>query len=121
MKNKFAIIALSMSLLASSAAFAEGEQKGENFAKHKAEVIADLNKEKGIIDQSITCVHSAQKRDDMEKCRNQTQTAMEKLRQEKINQRKNHLQDQIKKLDDKSQKISNKDTAKGGDSTTKAE
>jgi hypothetical protein len=124
MKNKFAIIALSMSLFASSAAFAveeKAENKGENFAKHKAEIVADLNKEKGILDQTISCVSATAGKEGVEKCREQKHAAMEKLRQEKINQQKARLQDKIKKLDEKSKNPPHKGGMKGGDSTTNAE
>ena len=53
MKNKFALIAFSISLLSTSAAIAQEEKNGENFAKHKAEIVANLNQEKGAIDGEI--------------------------------------------------------------------
>ena len=109
MKNKFAIIALLASLFAASSAMAEGEKSGEdNFAKHKAEIVANLNQEKGAIDGEIGCVNSAQKREDVEKCREQRKLAMDKLKQQRIAAQKARLQEKIKKLDEKSSQVGEK-------------
>ncbi|MES2677168.1 MAG: hypothetical protein V4612_02490 [Pseudomonadota bacterium] len=108
MKNKFAIIALSMSLFTASTAIAQEEKGEENFAKHKAEIVANLNQEKGTIDGEIACVNSSQKRADAEKCREQRRIAMDKLKQQRIASQKAHLQEKIKKLDEKSSQVGQK-------------
>jgi len=113
MKNKFApkfaVIALSMSLLASSAAFAQEEGEG-NFATHKAEIIANLNKEKAAIDSEISCISSAKQHQDAKSCREKRRAIMEQMRSERTAKQKAHLQEKLKKLDEKSSKIGQKNT-----------
>ena len=109
MKNKFTIAVVTMSLFTGYTAFSQEDLKGENFTKHKAEIIANLNQEKVIIDQEISCISSAQKREDGEKCRNQKQSSMQQSQQQRIAKRKEHLQGQLKKLDEESAKASQKD------------
>jgi hypothetical protein len=108
MKNKFAIITLTSFLFAGFAAFAQEIKEEDNFAKHKAEIIANLNQEKTINDQAVSCVNAAQKRDDLEKCRSQKMTSMEALKQKMISGRKANLQSRMDKLDKKSSDLSQK-------------
>jgi hypothetical protein len=112
MKNKFAIIALSMSLFAGSAAFAEDEQNGENFAQHKAEIVANLNKEKAAIDVEISCMNSATKKQDAQNCREKRKATMEQLHRDRIAKQKAHLQEKLKNLDEKSSQIGQKNDKK---------
>ncbi|MCE3255704.1 MAG: hypothetical protein K0R25_1198 [Rickettsiaceae bacterium] len=112
MKTKFAIIALTISVFTSSVALAEqgqsGENSGENFAKHKAEIIANLNQEKAVIDQAISCINSAQNKETAMKCHEQKRASMEQMKQQRMAKRKEHLQDQINKIDQKSNQMSAK-------------
>jgi hypothetical protein len=110
--KKFITIAIT-SLLITSAAYAqnEGEDK-KTFAEIKPEIIANLNKEKSIIDSAISCVNSAQLKEDAKKCRDQKKSAMDALKQQReaahqqrIGNRKQHLQDELKKMDEKSAKL----------------
>ncbi len=112
MKNKFALIALSISLLASSAAFAKKERDENKFTKHKAEVIANLNKERSAIDSEISCLNSATQKKEARKCRKQRRAVLDKLRQERVAKRKAHRQEKLKKLDEKSNKTKQKTNRK---------
>lgn len=105
MKNKFAIIALSFSLLTNWSAFALEDQGEDNFAKHKSEIIADLNKEKAAIDSQIACISSAKARQDAQNCREKRRAAMEQMQKDRIAKQKAHLQEKLKDLDEKSSKI----------------
>ena len=108
MKNNFAIITLFVSLFTSSAAIAKEEKNVNNFAENKAKIIANLNQEKSIVEAEISCVNSAQKREDAEKCREQRKAKMEKLKQQRLAEKKARLQDQIKKIDEESSKVGTK-------------
>lgn len=103
MNNKFAIIALLISLFGTSLAIAqeEGGEEG-NSSKHKSDIIANLNQEKALIDQEISCINSTKGKHGIEKCRNQRMAGMDKLRQQRIEKQKERLQNQLKKLDEKS-------------------
>ncbi len=112
MKNKFTIIALSISLLTSWSAFALEEGGEDNFAKHKSEMIANLNKEKAAIDSEISCISSANQSSDAKKCREKRRAAMEQLHRDRIAKQKAHLQEKLKNLDEKSSKIGQKNNDK---------
>jgi hypothetical protein len=110
MKNKLALIALSLSLLSSLPAQAQEseEGKGEKFSAHKAEIISSLNQEKSIIDAEIACITSASKRDDAKACHEAKRSSMKALRQEREaamdqrrSERKSKLEEGIKKIDDR--------------------
>ena len=111
MKNQFAIIALSLSLFAFSSAVAQEakERKGGEFASQKAQIVTNLNQEKAILDSEISCVNSAQNKEGVERCRDQKMASMDKLKQQRIAAQKEHLQNELKKLDEKSSKISNRE------------
>ncbi len=102
--KKLLAIALLTSLLVSSIAGAEEIKNKDNFAKHKAEIIIQLSQEKVAVDNAISCINSANKREDTEKCREQKKSSMDKLKQERIAGQKARLQDQIKRLDEESSK-----------------
>jgi ABC-type phosphate transport system auxiliary subunit len=113
MKNKFTAIALAISLISSSAAIAqEANKKTDNFAQRKADVVANITKEKALLDQMISCVNGAASVGDIEKCREQKQQAMQAAKQERIASKKSELQSQIQKLDEESNKIAQKTTTK---------
>ena len=91
-----------------SVAFAQEDRpdnKAENFAKHKAEIIANLNQEKGTIDAEISCINSANKREDAEACREKRKATMDKMKQDRIAKQKAHLQEKLKKLDEESSQV----------------
>lgn len=93
-----------MSLFTTSLAMAEEGKHEENIAKHKAEIIANINQHKALLDTEISCVNAAKDRGALEKCRDQKMAGMEKLRQDRIAKEKAHLQEKIKKLDEKGAK-----------------
>lgn len=123
MKNKFIVTLFSLSVLASSMAVAEtppesSDKRKEMFAAHKAQIIANLNKEKSIVDASISCVNAAQNKEGIEKCHEQRKSSMESLRkdiaeqrQQNMNERKAHLQERSDKLNEKMKKLDEKATA----------
>jgi len=79
MKNKILTITLAISLLSSFSAIAmEGEQ--DNFTARKAQVISNLNQEKAIVDQTISCANSAQKKEDLKSCHEKHKASMDKLK-----------------------------------------
>lgn len=108
MKNKFAIITLFVSLLASSAAMSKEEKNVNNFAENKAKIIANLNQEKSAIETEISCVNSSKEIEAAKKCREQRKATMEKLKQQRLAEKKARLQDQIKKIDEESSKVGTK-------------
>jgi hypothetical protein len=108
--KKFAVIALSMSLLASWTAFAQEEGGEDNFAKHKAEIVANLNKEKAAIDGEISCINSAKQSVDAKNCREKRRAVMEQLQRDRIAKQKANLQERLKNLDEKSSQIGKKNT-----------
>ena len=82
MKNKFLILtSLAISLASFSVTAEEGRQERNiDVAEHKAKIIAHLNQQKLAIDQEISCINSANKRDDIKNCHEQRKAAMEKLK-----------------------------------------
>ena len=106
MKNKLTLIAFTLSLLTTSAAMAKEPNRSEDgFAKHKAQILTNLNQEKGIIDSEIACINSAQEKEGLGKCHEQRRAAMEKLEQQRLADRKAQLQSEIQKIDAKSAKV----------------
>lgn len=85
-------------------AVAYANESEGGFAEHKANMIKRLNDEKSVFDQMISCVNSAQKHEDMKKCHEQRQTAMQKLREQDREMHKKHLQDELKRLDEEGKK-----------------
>lgn len=113
MKNKLAIAALSLSLLSSLPAQAQetGKDGNENFAAHKSEIIAGLNREKSIIDVEISCINAVSKAENAKVCHEQKRASMEALRKERdaardkhMSERKGKLQDKINKIDERKAK-----------------
>ena len=114
MKNKFAIIALSASLLSSFSAQAQetGKDGNENFAAHKSEIISNLNREKSIIDVEISCINAASKTTDAKACHDQKRASMDALRKERDAARDKHMLERKGKLQDKINKIDERKTKK---------
>lgn len=108
MKNKFLVLGLSISMLASFSANAQEKEGGDKFAERKAQMIAELNKEKSLIDASISCINSAAKTEDMKKCHEQRKSSMDSLRQareaehqKRMGERKAKLQQELQDIDQK--------------------
>ncbi|MBU6339339.1 MAG: hypothetical protein KGQ36_05175 [Rickettsiales bacterium] len=126
--KKIAIVTLSIALFSSFSSMAqEGAEGKENMAKHKAEIIASLNKEKSIIDSSIACINAASTKDAMKVCHDQKKSSMDALRSEReaareksMSDRKAKLQDKINKIDEKQKERSSKSRA-SDPSLTKSE
>ncbi len=104
--------ALLLSMFVSMSANAQEEQSGEKFSAHKAEMIGQLNKEKSMIDASISCINSAAKKEDMQKCHEQRKASMDALRQEReamqkkrMGEKKERLQKELNEIDAKSAKM----------------
>ena len=119
MKIKTTILGLSLTLFASMSAQAQeeksGEKSGEKFAAHKTEMLGHLNKEKSAIDAAISCINSATKKEDAEKCHEQKKASMDSMRQEReashkkrMAEKKERLQKELKEIDEKSAETSNK-------------
>jgi hypothetical protein len=85
MKNKFLIIAITI-YLASFAAAAQ-DKSGSNFYSHKIKTISYLNQEKAIIDKQISCINSANKKEDINNCYKEKEAVIKKFREEKRAQR----------------------------------
>ncbi|MBU6141036.1 MAG: hypothetical protein KGP29_05750 [Proteobacteria bacterium] len=107
--------ALVLSMLVSISAQAQEEQSGEKFSAHKTEMVGQLNKEKTIIDSAISCINSATKKEDAQKCHEQKKTSMDALRaerealqQKRMSERKEKLQKELSEIDAKSAKIGEK-------------
>lgn len=111
MKMKIINLAFATILILSSAAYAQEPDKSssqeENFAEHKAQMVKDLNEEKTAIDQVISCVNSTQKKEDMKKCYDIKKANMEKIRERNRAQRKERLQNELKKLDEEGKNSKN--------------
>jgi hypothetical protein len=105
-------ILLVLALIFSNAAFAEenAQVSGEKFVDHKQQMISNLNAQKAVIDQTISCVNSAQNIQDIKKCYEIREQAARQIRQNNIEQRKAELQNQINKLEAKKQELGNKPT-----------
>ncbi len=115
MKIKTTILGLSLTLFASMSAQAQEEKSGEKFAAHKTEMLGHLNKEKSAIDAAISCINSATKKEDAEKCHEQKKASMDSMRQEReeshkkrMAEKKERLQKELKEIDEKSAETSNK-------------
>jgi hypothetical protein len=92
----------SVALVSSGIAYA-AEDQAARFAEHKAEMLKNLNEEKAMLDQAINCVSSAQNRDDFKKCHEAKRASMKAMHERERAQRKEHLQNEIKKLDSEPQ------------------
>jgi len=81
-----------------------GGKKDEHFAEHKTSIQNRVAEEKAAIDQFSSCVGSAQNEDDLRKCHVVREAAMKKMQEEQREERRKHLQDELKKLDSEGQK-----------------
>lgn len=103
-------LTLALLSLCLSASLAQAqEQKNDNrFAEFKSEMISDLNKEKAILESSISCINAATKKEDMEKCHEQKRAGMDSLKQardakqkQRMSERKERLQKEMNEIDQK--------------------
>jgi len=118
--KKIALIASIISAISCGAFAQDATTQKNDFASHKGEIIANMNKEKAIIDTAISCINSATKREDAEKCHAQKKASMDALRaqmeasrEQRMEQRKENLQNKINKMNEKS-------AAKSGAASTSA-
>lgn len=122
MKIRIATFGLLLSLAASMSAHAQeeqgGEKSGEKFSAHKTEMVARLNKEKAMIETTISCVNSAAKKEDLQKCHEQKKASMDAFRQEgealqkkRMAERKEKLQKELNEIDAKSAQVGTKNTS----------
>ena len=109
MKRSLTIISFSAFLLLITPAFS-GEDAGheENFANMKSEIASSLNDEKYVLDQTISCVNSAQNQESIKKCHEIKRAGMDKIQEKHRQKRREHLQNELKKLDEKDSKAANK-------------
>ena len=85
-------------------AFAQGKggpggKRDERFAERKASIQKRVSEEKAALDSFSSCVGSAQNGEELRKCEDSRETAMKKIREEMRDERRKHLQDELKKLD----------------------
>jgi len=78
-----------------------GENDGKNFAAHKAEMIANINKEKAVLDKMASCIQSAQNIEAIKKCHEIKKSAMNQMQSEMLQKRKQHLTEELKKIESK--------------------
>lgn len=111
MKNKFIIITLGLIISSGSLVLAqEGARENnardhqhrqhndkEDFARHKSEILNSLNEERAALDKSITCIKSAQAKEDLDKCHKERNDYMKKLQTKRLEKQKEDLQ---KRIDD---------------------
>jgi hypothetical protein len=90
-----AILALSVS------AFAEGEKKEENFAKHKAEKMARMDKRMAATQEHKACVASATDKEAMKKCHEKMKEFREENREEHMGMRKQHMDKRMENMKNK--------------------
>ena len=105
MKNKIAIITLSISLITSPIALAQNNQNENNFSKQKVKIISNLNKEKSAIEKEISCINSATKREEAKACHKERKAFMKKLKTDRASKEKSRLEERFKKFDKKSNQI----------------
>src|SRR5690242_16404258 len=113
MKKLVACAVVALSVAVSSSAFAEEKtsqkpnyeaKRAEQFAAHKQQMVANLNDEKSAIDQMLNCVSSAQNQEGMEKCGELRQAAMQKMEERRRANRREQLQNELKKIDEEEAK-----------------
>jgi len=107
--KKIALIALITSAISCGSFAQDATPPKDDFASHKGEIIANMNKEKSIIDAAIACINSASKREDAKKCHDQKKASMDALRQQieasreqRMEQRKENMQNKLNKMNEKS-------------------
>lgn len=118
MKIKLGAIILVTAMLAANIAKAEAPADGggdankeARFSEMKAGMLKNLNDDKSSIDQVISCVNSAQKHDDMAKCREMRKANMEKAHMRNLEERKSHLEKQQQEIQNKLQKLNSESAA----------
>jgi|GEM_PF-3892067 len=119
MKNKILLILFGLIILSNQFALADpaskdtsqtaqtknSGQKGEDddgFASHKTQWAKDLGEVKSGVEQVLNCVNSAKSQDDLKKCRTIQKENREKMHDRRVANRKERLQNELKKLDSES-------------------
>ncbi len=117
--KKIATLATLVSVISFNSFSQDATAEKNNFAARKSEIIASMNKEKSIIDSAIACINAATKKEDAEKCHEQKKSSMDALRAEREAahekmraERKEKLQNELKKMDEKSAERAEKKAAK---------
>lgn len=114
--NKFLLLSALLSLIGNVSVSAQdvepegkrGPRNEEKFSEMKTDMISNLNQEKLAIDQTIACVNSAQKGDDLEKCREIKRAAMDKMKEAHMAKRKQRLEQELKELNEQQANAANK-------------
>ena len=109
MKKNLTIISFGAFLMLTAPVFSQ--EKGgreENFANIKSEITSSLNDEKYVLDQTISCVNSAGNQESIKKCHEIKRAGMDKIQEKHRQKKREHLQNELKKLDEKDSKASNK-------------
>ena len=76
-----------------------GDKKQEHFQDFKQAFQKRIQEEKNVLDAFSNCVSSAQNHENLEKCRETKEASMKKMHEERKEERRKHLQDELKKLD----------------------
>lgn len=100
MKVKFISMVFGLALVSSGVVYAQDSKREEYFSENKAQMLKNLTEEKSGLEQVLGCVNSAKNQDDMKKCHDLKKANMEKMRDLKRAERKEHLQKQLKKIDE---------------------
>jgi len=108
MKKNLTIISLATFLFLASPAFSQEEGREANFANIKSEITSSLSDEKYVLDQAISCVNSAQNHESLKKCHEIKRAGMDKIQEKNRQKKREHLQNELKRLDEKDSKAANK-------------
>ncbi len=109
MKKNLTIISFGAFLFLANPVFSQ-ESGGpeENFASIKSEITNSLSDEKYVLDQTISCVNSAVNQESIRKCQDIKRAGMDKIQEKNRQRKREHLQNELKKLDEKDSKAANK-------------
>ena len=108
MKVKLISIALGAALVTGYMAYAQEEPdqgrpgQEERFAERKSKILEDLTERKAGIENNISCITAAKAKEDMQKCNEERKAHANKMKERKLSERKERLQDELKKLEEKS-------------------
>ena len=114
--SKFLLLSVLLSIANSSLLLAReddqqerrGPRNEEKFSEIKADMLSNLGQEKTAIEQTIACVNSTQKMDDLEKCREIKRSSMDKLREANKAKHKQRLEQELKELNEQQTDSSSK-------------
>jgi hypothetical protein len=116
MKNQLIILSAVTSFFFASLSYAQDSteidsdsKRTEKLQEIKTEILASLNEEKAVIEQEISCVKSAQKGEDMRKCRETKRASMDQIREKNKQNRDARKQERRQKLQEEIGKIDQED------------